>query len=633
MIIYDSTKSGFMKDVSNGILIDKIYHNFKERIGRTSKSEIRSWDNSLHRMYMAINDDEIPCNSGIAIEYRIPTSSKRIDFMISGRNDNSQSVVIIELKQWESINKVDYKDGIVETHLGGSQRETIHPSYQVVSYASLINDFNEVVSTKQVTLHPCAYLHNYLINRDYDPLTDNIYEEYIKQAPIFGRTDTESLRQFIKKYVKYGDDKTTLYLIENGKIRPSKSLQESMVRMIEGNEEFTMIDEQKVVYEEAIYLAKKAKETGRKKILIVKGGPGTGKSVLAIQLLVHLTNKDMLCHYVTKNTAPREVYAAKLKGHMKRSSVDNLFKSSGIYFDMSKNELDVVLVDEAHRLNEKSGIFSHLGENQTKELINTSRLSVFFIDERQRIHFKDAGTINDIEYFAHEAGADIQILELSSQFRCNGSDGYMAFLDDVLQIEETANSDGFDIDFDLRVVDDPNELFDLIVEKNVNNKARLLAGYCWEWNNKNNNRNKSDHYDIVIEEYGFQKSWNLGNTKTYMIDKESINQVGCIHTSQGLELDYAGVIIGNDLRYENGNVITDFTKRAKTDQSIKGLKKLMREDPYKASKVADEIIKNTYRVLMSRGQKGCYVYFEDKALASYMKKRLSLAKAFEQSFL
>lgn len=173
----------------------------------------------------------------------------------------------------------------------------------------------------------------------------------------------------------------------------------------------------------------------------------------------------MLCHYVTKNTAPREVYAAKLKGHMKRNSVDNLFKSSGIYHEMLTNELDVVLVDEAHRLNEKSGIFSHLGENQTKELINASKLSVFFIDERQRVHFKDAGSISDIEYFAHQADADVQELKLTSQFRCNGSDGYMAFLDDVLQIEETANSEGFDIDYDLRVVDDPNKLFDLIVEK------------------------------------------------------------------------------------------------------------------------------------------------------------------------
>src|SRR5699024_6868273 len=227
---------------------------------------------------------------------------------------------------------------------------------------------------------------------------------------------------FIKKYVKYGDNKEILYSIDNGKIRPSKSLQESMLKMIKGNQEFMMVDEQKIVYEEALHLAKIVKKTDKKKVLIVRGGPGTGKSVLAIQLLIHLTNQDMLCHYVTKNTAPREIYAAKLKGHMKRSSVDNLFKGSGIYHKLEKNELDVVLVDEAHRLNEKSGIFSNLGENQTKELINAAKLSVFFIDERQRVHFKDAGSISDIKYFSKKFGADVQELELTSQFRCNGSD-------------------------------------------------------------------------------------------------------------------------------------------------------------------------------------------------------------------
>jgi DUF2075 family protein len=328
--------------------------------------------------------------------------------------------------------------------------------------------------------------------------------------------------------------------------------------------------------------------------------------------------------------APREVYAAKLKGHMKRSSVDNLFKSSGIYYEMERDELDVVLVDEAHRLNTKSGMFSHLGENQTKELIHASRLSIFFIDERQKIHFKDSGKIETIKYFADELGAELQIVELTSQFRCNGSDGYMSFLDDVFQIEKTANSDGFDMDYDIRIVDDPNELYDLIVEKNTNNKSRVLAGYCWEWNK--NNKNNSDYHDIVIEKYGFSKSWNLGNSKTYMIDSESVNQVGCIHTSQGLELDYVGVIIGEDMRFENGKVITDFLKRARTDQSIKGLKKLMKENLDEAQRVADEIIKNTYRVLMTRGQKGCFVFCQDDALRDYLKQRIEVIKQVEERF-
>ena len=213
-------------------------------------------------------------------------------------------------------------------------------------------------------------------------------------------------------------------------------------------------------------------------------------------------------------------------------------------------------------------------------------------------------------------------MELESQFRCNGSDGYIAWLDDVLDIRKTANSDGFDLDYDIKICDTPNEVRDIIFEKNkINNKARLLAGYCWEW--IKDGKNKSDVFDITIPEYDFAMSWNLGNSQTWAIDAKSVNEIGCIHTAQGLEFDYVGVIIGNDLRYENGKVITDVTERAKTDQSIKGIQKMYQENPDKAEKLADEIIKNTYRTLLTRGQKGCYIYCEDKLLSEYLKRRVN----------
>lgn len=134
---------------------------------------------------------------------------------------------------------------------------------------------------------------------------------------------------------------------------------------------------------------------------------------------------------------------------------------------------------------------------------------------------------------------------------------------------------------------------------------------------------KSDIYDITIPEFNFAMSRNLENSTTWAIDKNSVNEIGCIHTDQGLKFDYAGVIIGNDLRYENDKVITDVKERAKTDQSIKGINKLSKENPEQANKIADEIIKNTDRTLMTRGQKGCYIYCTDKKLSDYLKKRLN----------
>ena len=628
MIVYEATKECFVKDVIENTIANRIETLYKLRIGNNvNPKEKEAWKNSMMYMNNVLNDISIPNNTGVAIEFKIPYTSKRVDFIITGKNDEGKYVaIIVELKQWSKVEIVSEKDGIVRTFVGGDNREVAHPSYQAWSYAAYIEDYNESVQKEKVNLYPCAYLHNYEPEEPKTVLSEK-YLEYIKKAPIFVSGDVYKLRNFINQYVKYGDDKDTLYIIENGKIKPSKSLQDCIAGMVKQNNEFILLDNQKVVYETAMEMAKKSQIDGKKRCLIVKGGPGTGKTVLAINLLSDLTNKpyEMVCHYVTKNAAPRAVFKAKLKGKEKLSSIDNMFKGSGIYTEAKTNDVDVILADEAHRLNAKSGMFKNLGENQIKEIICAAKFSVFFIDETQRIDIYDIGSVAEIEKYLDEfevVGEERKILELESQFRCNGSDGYLAWVDDVLEIRNTANSDGFDIEYDIQILDNPNEVKNRIFELNkLNNKARLLAGYCWKWIKEG--KNNTDIHDIVIPEYNFEMSWNLGNSSTWAIDPESVNEVGCIHTSQGLEFDYVGVIIGKDLRYENGKIVTDFKERASTDNSLKGIKAMYIENPEKALKIADEIIKNTYRTLMTRGQKGCYVYCEDKALANYLRNRIN----------
>lgn len=621
MIVYEATKSEFITDVFMDNLVDNIMRNFKEKIGKINRSEIRAWDNSMQFMYRVLNDHEIPADAGVAIEFKVPHTSKRVDFIITGSDaGRKESVVIIELKQWESVEKVEGKEAIVRTVLNRSYVDTPHPSYQAWSYATLIENYNETVQQERIGLFPCAYLHNYL-KTDEDPLTDPIYSYYIEKAPVFIKGDAQKLRDFIKRYIKYGDQKAVLYKIDKGKIRPSKSLQDALTGMLKGNPEFVMIDDQKVVFEDAVDLAKKAQRTGQKQVLIVEGGPGTGKSVLAVNLLVRLTQEGLVAQYVSKNAAPRHAYAAKLKGDFRKGAIDNLFKGSGSYVDAPRNEFDALIVDEAHRLNEKSGLFQNLGENQIKEIMAASRFSVFFIDERQRVTLKDIGSVDLIMKFAAEEGAEVTRRALSSQFRCDGSDGYMAWVDDVLQIRETANRDALGVDYDIRVFSNPHEMKDLIVKLNKrNNKSRIVAGYCWDWNR--DKRNDPEYHDIFIPEHQFGMSWNLGNTSTWAIDEHSVKQAGCIHTCQGLEFEYVGVIIGDDLVFRDGEVKTDYTKRASTDQSLKGLNKLMRENPEKALQTADDIIRNTYRTLMTRGLKGCFLYCTDKQLEEYFRERI-----------
>lgn len=624
MIIYEATKGQFIKDADEDLLPTILENTIAEKMHRkTPKNEFRSWENSLNYMYKALNNENIPEDCGIAIEYNIPQTSKRVDFMISGYGEKGQKeVVVIELKQWEKIEKTSSQDGLVKTFVAGANRLVVHPSYQAWSYMKMIEDYNENVERDQVDIAPCAYLHNY-IRKDEDPLDAKIYDIYLKHAPAYTRGQVKLLRKYITNRIASGDQGKVLYEIDRGRIRPSKSLQNCINSMVKGNQEFVLLDDQKVVYEEILRLSLASQEDAQKRVVIVEGGPGTGKSVVAINLLADLTNRDQFVQYVSKNSAPRNNYKKRLKQDMKLSSIDNMFKGSGSYIDVARNTIDTLLVDEAHRLNAKSGLYGNQGENQIKEIIHASKCAVFFLDESQRVTLKDIGSAKEIEKWADEEHCEITWLKLESQFRCNGSNGYLAFLDHVLEIRETANYNMDDIDYDLRILDDPQDVMDLVLAHNHDQiHARLLAGYCWEWPKAH--RSDTKFHDITIGDWGI--SWNLDDSDTYATDEKSVYEAGCIHTTQGLEFDYVGVIIGPDMRYENGHIVTDYNKRARTDQSLKGIKKMAKEDPDKAQKIADEIIKNTYRTLMTRGMKGCFVYCVDSSLNAYLKECLGRTK-------
>jgi uncharacterized protein len=382
-----------------------------------------------------------------------------------------------------------------------------------------------------------------------------------------------------------------------------------------------LIDDQKLVFETALQADKRA-QAGHKQVLIVQGGPGTGKTVVAVNLLAALLQRQRNARYVSKNAAPREVYAARLTGTFKKTHIHNLFSGSGAFTASPADEFDVLIVDEAHRLNEKSGLYANLGENQVKEVIAASRCTVFFVDDDQRVTLADIGHSDALRQWARQLGAEVTELELASQFRCSGSDGYLAWLDDVLGIRPTANTALNGLGYDFQVVSSPTELHTLIEQKNqAANKARVVAGYCWGWPSKKDPK----AFDIEMPEHGYRRQWNLTQDGSlWIMAPESVAQVGCIHTCQGLEVDHVGVIIGPDLVYRDGRVQANAAARARSDKSIRGLSTLAKRDPQGAQALAERIIKNTYRTLMTRGMKGCTVYCCDPALAAYLRSRLAL---------
>ena len=616
MIVYSGNKESFQRDLINGVIASKIEVLFSSLgIPRESRAEYRSWENSLPKIGMIISNRKIDDDVQVALEYQIPLTSKRVDFMIGGNDGVRNNVVIVELKQWETC-RATTRENVVKAFTGGAERDVPHPSQQAYSYAKLIENFNEAVRENDIGLIPCAFLHNYK-EENRDQICNIRYKEALSDAPVFLKEDGYGLSEFISRYVPKSAKKNLFEILENGKLRPSKSLQEEVGRILNGNTEFDMIDEQLVAYSTILKLVENSVNDSKKHTIIVQGGPGTGKSVIAINLLAKIINNGFSCAYVTKTSAPRYTFSESLiKGKHKLSYLRGLFKSAGTCYKLNADTYTCLLCDEAHRLTAKSGIYSNLGENQVKEIINASRISVFFVDEGQIVHVRDIGTIDEIKKQAEALGAIVHCndsLKLTSQFRCNGSDGYIAFLDDVLQIRHTANYSYFDLDYDIEVFDDACEMRDALRTKNTNNKARMIAGYCYPWLSQND-KSKMD----IILPGGFKAQWNF-TTEQFATDPDSFEQVGCIHSTQGLEFEYVGIIIGLDMVYKNNEVVTDYTKRDRRDSSIPRGK--TQEDRV----LADKIIRNTYKTLLSRGQKGCYIYCQDNALRDYIKKRLSVA--------
>jgi len=616
MLAYLASKTQFLQDAH--IIEDLVRDSVKEQLGiGVSQNEYASWRNSLgNGMSHIIASPEIPDDAGIAIEYQINKLKNRIDFIVSGRGaQGEESIVIVELKQWTEVNYSELPEH-VNTFVGQKLRDVVHPSYQARSYASLLEMYNEYVYETPVTVTSCAYLHNC---PEPEVVNDSRYEEALRNTPVFIKGQKSEIVGLIASQIKTGDGVELLRKIDAAPTRPSLQLAEAVSRMLQGKEAFILIDDQKTVLESIVKAAKDGL-SGRKQVLIVRGGPGTGKSVVAINALSRLMGQRLIARYVTPNAAPRAVFEVNLKGAFKGGEIKELFSGSGNFTGIEEGDFDVLIVDEAHRLKLKTQ-YSKGGDNQIREVIHAAKTSVFFIDEAQKVTWKDIGEVSEIEKFAKSMNAEVHYLELKSQFRCNGSDGYITWIDETLGIVKEQETPYPGSSYDFKIFTNPSELYKEIRRKNeINNKSRMLAGYCWDWVSKAD----ANIEDIIFPEFAFAAKWNLESRgSAWIIDPNSIEDIGCIHTSQGLELDYVGVIVGPDFKIKDGELRSDPTGRASTDVSLHGYKKEMKEDPATAYAKADKIIRNTYRTLMTRGMKGCYIYCTEPEVAEYFKNRLS----------
>lgn len=617
MQLYCGTTTQFVEDTLQnritGRLEDAFFAHFRYR---PSPGEVNSWRNSLRAMCNVVQYANLDDN-GLVLEYQLPMSSKRLDFMITGRDTKgAPNAVIVELKQWSDA-QASTVDRCVATFINGGVQDELHPSVQVGQYEQYLEDFNPVFSSGSVGLSACSYLHNWV----FDAKSEFVHPRHsstIARYPLFAGDQTKQLASFMTSRVDRGDGTQVLQTVLQSKYRASKKLMDHVADVIAGKSDYVLLDEQLVVFETVLAIARSGLDSQRRTVLIVKGGPGTGKSVIALNLMSRLLRDGFNAHYATGSRAFTETLRAVIGP---RGAPQFMYFNS--YREVDSSAIDVLICDEAHRLRKVSGDRFHpsrTGKPQVEEIIDAARLAVFLIDDRQVVRPDEVGSSAYIRDHAERLGCEVREHSLEAQFRCAGSEAFVNWIDNTLGVERTANTiwEG-DERFDFRIFPSPESLEQAIRARGEQgHSARLSAGFCWPWSKPNSDGTLVE--DVVVGPW--RRPWNakpdagrlapgIPKSNLWASDPNGIDQVGCVYTAQGFEFDYVGVIFGRDLRYDLDAQAWIGDRDASFDRQVR-----------RGGDAFADLVKNTYRVLLSRGLKGCYVHFLDRDTERFFRTRI-----------
>ena len=716
-IIYSASKRDFNLDVIRHCFLEKMEHGaILNHVGH-GISELNSWKINGYEISHLLDQSQVPDDVYVAFEYKVPNGG-RIDCMLYGKGKNKRNNVIhLELKQWsnQTVSEL-YSTGVfeVEALTGNSYRTVPHPCQQVENYQLHLKNYVSVFNESNCNLEGLAYCYNYKSKGVPNALFSKQYENILQRHRLFCGDQIETLSQKIHSLLCNGQGLEIFNNVIGSPVKPTKVLLNAVANMFKGVTEYALLDDQ-LAASNAIFaeITKSYTSKNQKTAIIIKGGPGTGKSVIALHILSKLALLKGFDNifYTTRSKALRE----NLKQRLRNVDINNGRCAADIITDIydykphnfKDGEVQALLIDEAHRIGNSANFMTDSQEettylSQTISLLYCSQVCVFFIDDKQAIKTSEVGTSKKIRYAAehyheiqrkekesflneiekkkrsldkklkeecdlrlkqpyiketefHEAynkikdkitelnmaidkersvldvcnqfNGKIRIveMELKSQFRCNGSDNYLDWLDEVLYKNGSEVQTSFsDKDYDFQMFDSPQALYEKIkkLDQQKANSARLAAGYCWKWSTTlapNGDLKK----DVVIGD--FRMPWETNNVRakkefkdryassadTWAVEPAGINQIGCVFSIQGLEIDYIGVIIGPDLAYDKKNDCLIAVPGMNVDQKAGN-----KPEEY------DRHVRNIYRVLMSRGKKGCFVYCCNKEVKDFLKRML-----------
>jgi len=623
MLIYQAPSERFVADVRENTISDKMSANYRARLGRNpGRPEFNSWQNSLSRIRDLLEIGEIQ-DSFVALEYEVPYNQSRLDCMLFGKGPSEESnIVLIELKQWTDVKALPEEGNFVETFVGKGEKITPHPSQQVKGYHNYLKGFVvEFENEPALSLFSCAYCHNYS-RVEGEGLYDPVYKKLIGEFPLFTKEDTRILGGKIKELLQSGSGFEIFNRFMQSRLHPSKKLLENVHKIIKNDVVFSLLNEQLVAKNLIWARCREAARTQEKSVIIVHGGPGTGKSVIALNILsdAALQKKNILYGCKSK---PFTSGLQKLVGRGGEIMFSNLYRF--IPSRTKENEFDILLIDEAHRIEKTSNHqYTKPGDRtempQMQQLVRCSKTTVFFIDDRQNVRSSEVGSTELIKEAALQFNSRVYEVTLETQYRCMGSNDYLLWVESVLGYTEESRVLRKEEQFDFRIFDSPQEIMDLLMEKEKEkpNSARMVAGFCWPWSSKLD-ENGELVKDVRIGD--FAMPWETHDKITHIpkgyvkwyewaYRPEGIKQVGCIYTAQGFEFDYVGVIIGDDLSVDvTGKLFANIS--ATKDPMLKRNK-----DNF------EKHVKNIYRTLLTRGMRGCYVCFTDKNTERYFNQRM-----------
>ncbi|WP_367130625.1 DNA/RNA helicase domain-containing protein [Saccharothrix sp. HUAS TT1] len=587
-------------------------------------AEVRSWQNSLP----AFLTDVVEAGLGhveVLLEHKLPHNPKRVDVILCGTHPRrgTPSYVLVELKQWSSAEPVG--DDLVQ--VPHYPEPVLHPVEQVRRYCEYLVDSTPALAEQPGAVHGLAYLHN--------ALESGVWRLLQYEVDDYGRLYTMDTRSRMADRLRtlLDPDPTSRdaasraaeHLL-NARHAPSKPLLDLAAREIQDREQFVLLDEQQVAYSAVMQAVERARTSRTQTVVIVLGGPGSGKSVIALSLLGELARLNRRVYHATGSSAFTSTLR-KLAGR-RSPRVQSMFKYFNSFMDAEPRGLDVLICDEAHRVRETSvnrytkAEARQRARRQVTELIDAALVPVFLLDEHQVVRPGEMGSKQQIEAAARALGCEVEVVHLAGQYRCGGSEFFDTWSAGLLGIgrrRATAWSDLVtrdDEDFVVRAAPTPAAVEEWLLAQQARfgGTARLAAGYCWKWSDPTTvDGTKVLVPDVRIGDW--QRPWNAKPGKRvpdapeshyWASDERGFGQVGCVYTAQGFEYDWAGVIIGPDFVRRDGRWVA--RREHSHDPAVKSA----------TDANFHELIRNTYKVLLTRGMRGMCVCSTDPETQDYL---------------